>query len=389
MTLDVARQSQTGRTGLPADGTTPLVNSWNEWDPLEEVVVGRADGACYEPTEPGYRPQVRGARNAPFPTGAKPAETIARANEELDGLADLLRSLGVTVRRPDPFDFSAALRTPSFEVENQYCSVCPRDVLITMGNQIVEATMSRRTRFFEYLPYRHLVYDYWNADQRVVWTTAPKPSMSDEMYREEFWTLTAEERQARMYDFEYCVTQTEVIFDAADITRMGRDVFVHESMTTNRLGISWLRRELEPRGLRVHGLRFPRDLFPSHIDATFVPLRPGLVLTNPDRPLEGEEQDLFRSNGWEFVDAPEPKCTDDDMPSYCQSSRWLSMNLLSVSPDTVICEETEEETQGLLRGLGFEVLTVPFRNVYEFGGSLHCATWDVRRTGGCEDYFPA
>jgi glycine amidinotransferase len=34
------------------------------------------------------------------------------------------------------------------------------------------------------------------------------------------------------------------------------------------------------------------------------------------------------------------------------------------------------------------VLTVPFRHVYEFGGSLHCATWDLHRAGTREDYFP-
>jgi len=34
--------------GSPADTTAPLrspVMAWNEWDPLEEVIVGRLDGA--------------------------------------------------------------------------------------------------------------------------------------------------------------------------------------------------------------------------------------------------------------------------------------------------------------------------------------------------------
>ena len=38
--------------------------------------------------------------------------------------------------------------------------------------------------------------------------------------------------------------------------------------------------------------------------------------------------------------------------------------------------------------LGFEVLPVPFRDAYAFGGGLHCATADVHREGSCEDYFP-
>src|SRR4051812_43390847 len=43
---------------VPPDGRlamsspNPVVSSWNEWDPLEEILVGSADHAAYEPTEP-------------------------------------------------------------------------------------------------------------------------------------------------------------------------------------------------------------------------------------------------------------------------------------------------------------------------------------------------
>ena len=51
-----------------------------------------------------------------------------------------------------------------------------------------------------------------------------------------------------MHDFEFCITQNEVVFDAADVMRLGRDVLVEESMTTNRLGIHWLKRHLDRVG---------------------------------------------------------------------------------------------------------------------------------------------
>jgi glycine amidinotransferase len=38
--------------------------------------------------------------------------------------------------------------------------------------------------------------------------------------------------------------------------------------------------------------------------------------------------------------------------------------------------------------LGFEILPVPLRSAYAFGGGLHCATTDVWREGQCEDLFP-
>jgi glycine amidinotransferase len=371
--------------------SSSIVNSWNEWDPLEEMLVGSADNACFEPTEPGCRPSLRDAMSDPpeaFPTGPKPAAAIELANEELAGLVTLLESRGVTVQRPEPHDFAAAIQTSDFAVENQYCAVCPRDVLITLGNEILEATMSRRARFFEYLPYRNLILRYWRDDPKMIWNAAPKPSMSNQMYRPEFWDWPLQQRYERMHSFEFCVTQDEVVFDAADISRLGRDLLVQESMTTNRAGIEWLRRHLEPRGFRVHPVHFPLDLFPSHIDCTFVPLKPGLVLTNPERPIREGEERMFQENGWEFVEAPQPVLSNNDMPRYCQSSKWLSMNVLSLGPKTVICEAQETPLQEMLDSLGFEVLTTPFRNVFEYGGSLHCATWDIRRRGNCEDYFP-
>ncbi|MBT2364797.1 glycine amidinotransferase [Streptomyces sp. ISL-10] len=368
---------------------TAVVNSWNEWDTLREVVVGSAAGANFEPTEPGNRPQMRGREAVPFPSGPKPAEAVARAEEELAALVSLLTSQGVVVRRPSAHDFGRSVRTPHFDVENQYCAVCPRDVMITIGNEIIEATMSRRGRYFEYEPYRRLVYEYWEADPRVTWTVAPKPTMADAMYRQEFWEWPLEKRHAQMHSSEFCVTQDEVVFDAADMSRFGRDILVQESMTTNRAGIRWLKRHLEPKGFRVHPVHFPLDYFPSHIDCTFVPLRPGLILTNPDRPLREDETAMFRQNDWKFVEAPEPVLTNDQMPAYCQSSKWLSMNVLSLSPTKVVCEEQEKPLQDLLSSLGFEVLTVPFRNVFEYGGSLHCATWDIRRDGTEEDFFPS
>jgi glycine amidinotransferase len=369
----------------------PIVNSWNEWDELEEIVVGIADFACFEPTEPGNHPKLRNKEIQeviPFPCGSKMQKVIDKANEELQELVSLLESQGVKVRRPELFDYRQSVKTPYFEVHNQYCGVCPRDVMITFGNEILEATMSRRARFFEYLPYRKLVYEYWNSDPDMVWNTAPKPTMQDDMYREDFWDWPLEERFKRMHEFEFCITQDEVIFDAADCTRLGRDILVQESMTTNRAGIRWLKRHLEPRGFRVHPVHFPLDFFPSHIDCTFIPLRPGLILTNPERPIREEEEKMFRDNDWKLITAPQPTCSNDEMPMFCQSSKWLSINVLSITPDKVICEEREKPLQELLYKQGFDVYPLPFTNVFEFGGSFHCATWDIRRKGDREDYFP-
>jgi len=54
----------------------------------------------------------------------------------------------------------------------------------------------------------------------------------------------------------------------------------------------------------------------------------------------------------------------------------------------VVIEEGELPLYNLLSEHGFDVITVPMRGVYEFGGAIHCCTWDIQREDACTDYFP-
>jgi len=197
-----------------------------------------------------------------------------------------------------------------------------------------------------------------------------------------------EERIERMHKYEYCLSEKEIMFDAADCLLIGDMMFVQQSMVTNLTGIRWLKRQFEPKGIQVHTLHFPYDLYPSHTDCTFVALREGFVLTNPERPAVPEEVKIFKQNDWRFVDAAYYS-TEQEHPVMCQSSRWLSMNLFSIGPNKVVVEAGEERLINLLeREHGFDVCPMPFRKVFEFGGSLHCSTWDVRRNGKKTNMFP-
>ena len=75
-------------------------------------------------------------------------------------------------------------------------------------------------------------------------------------------------------------------------------------MTTNMAGIRWVHRELASQGFVVHPFRFKQDLTPSHIDCTFVVLRPHLVLENPERSIYSEDRKIWEENGWKFIMAP-------------------------------------------------------------------------------------
>jgi glycine amidinotransferase len=313
-------------------------------------------------------------------------EAVEKAAEQLDNFADILRKRGIRVDRPTPLDFSQPAKTPDFEVECMFGCMPPRDVLLTIGNMIVEATMSYRCRWFEYLAYRPLLDRYFEEDPNFRWVAAPKPRLTDATYKPRYGkrAATDEDRLRLVAAKDFITTELEPLFDAAECMRCGKDLFVQHGMTANLKGIDWIRRQFPEH--RVHAVNFPGDPYPIHIDATLAPLRPGLAINNPFRALPKEQRKIFEINGWEIVDAAKP--AHEEPPPLCYSSVWLSMNCLVIDPKTVCIEASEVHQMEQMDKLGFEVIPVPFRDAYAFGGGLHCSTGDVYREGTCEDYFP-
>jgi glycine amidinotransferase len=186
------------------------------------------------------------------------------------------------------------------------------------------------------------------------------------------------------YDFslergDYVITEFEPVFDAADFMRCGRDIFCQKSHVTNRFGIDWLRSHLGET-YRIHILDFD-DPKAMHIDATFAPLAPGRLLLNATRATSLPP--MF--DRWEILTPPAPVIPDDH-PLYF-TSKWVSINVLSLDEERVVLEEQEEPLIRFLKDHGFKPIPVPFRNFMTLGGAFHCATADIRRTGTLQDYF--
>jgi len=261
-----------------------------------------------------------------------------------------------------------------------------RDVILTVGNEMLEATMSYRCRWFEYLNYRPLIQKYYNSDSNMRHESAPKPRLTDADYRKDYLSEKIGDQKRLEWTAKkfFVTTEEEPLFDAADILRFGKDLIVQHGFTTNLKGIDWLKRHYKNH--RVHGVNFPGDPYPIHIDATFTPIKPGLIINNPQRRLPKEQRKLFEDNDWEIVDSAQP--AHNSPPPLCYSSVWLSMNVLVLDPKTVCVEKSEVYQSEQLDKLGMEVVPVDMRDAYAFGGGLHCCTADVYREGKLEDYFP-
>lgn len=352
------------------------VNSWNEWDKLQEVLVGTLENAVCTPwdsglhaTTPAEDRDVVRAHHLAHGGAVVSERALAAAQIELAQFVGILEGEGVRVRRPTPVDHSRPITTPAWSVAGGNSNANPRDVLAVMGDEILEAPMAWRSRYFEYFSYRELIKEYFRAGSK--WTAAPKPTMVSDCYD---WYFEPGE--------EYIITEHEPMFDAADMMRCGRDIFIQRSHVTNEFGISWLRRAFEGR-FEFHVLEFEDDRA-LHIDATFVALRPGVFLINPERPLK-RVPEVLQGSDWKFIEAV-PSVHSPAAGSNA-AYRWLGMNILSLAPERVVVEESERPLIALLESEGFEVIPCPFRKNYRFGGSFHCATVDTRRQGGPERYF--
>jgi glycine amidinotransferase len=359
-------------TQLMTDLDSP-VNAHNEWDPLEEVIVGIIDGAAFPPWHPAVGAPLSPEQRRIFQENAGrpfPAARMEAAREELEAFAATLEAEGVRVRRPEPRDHTRAFGAPGWSSTGLYDAM-PRDVLLVFGNDIVECPMAWRSRYHAISAFRPLLKEYFNAGAK--WSAAPKPELPDELYVRD-WT-----DQPEGEPFRSVVTEFEPTFDAADFVRCGVDIFAQRSHVTNEAGIDWVRRHLGDT-YRVHVLELDDD-HPMHIDASLMPLAPGRLLINPERVPEIPR--MFKD--WDVLAAPAPVIPDAH-PLY-MTSKWINMNVLMLDEQRIVVERQDTAMIDAMEKWGLTPVPCDFRNFNSFGGSFHCATLDVRRRGTLQSYF--
>ena len=347
------------------------VSCHNEWDPLEEVIVGTLQGAAVPTWHDSMRatmPERSWELFRKQSGRAFPAEQIEPAIRELDEFANVLRGEGVTVKRPEPYDFQRPFSTPEWQCAGGLYAAMPRDLLIVVGDRIIESPLAWRTRHCEIWAYRNLIKEYFK--EGAVWIAAPTPRLCEETY-DLAWDRPGEEPR-------YATTEYEPTFDAADFVRFGRDIFVQRSHVTNEFGIEWFQRQIGT-DYRVHQVDV-NDPHAMHIDATLVPLAPGKLLAHPERLPRVPPQ----LRAWDVLYAPEP-CLPKSWPMH-MASAWVSINILMLDPQRAIVEKQEEPLIRCLTDAGIECIPVSFRHVWTFGGSFHCVTCDIRRRGELDSY---
>lgn len=343
-----------------------VVQSFTEWDPLEEVIVGVAEHSIF-PAEP--RRMIEATMPDEYwdefrPNNPYPAEIVANAAKELNELAHILESEGVTVRRPDIVNWEAI---------GGHTGAMPRDSMLVVGSTIIEAPMVWRSRQKELLAHRRLLQQYQQSGAR--WISAPRVLDPEQMLMSD--QAVGEE----ITGHSWAINNIAPAFDAADFMRFGKDIVAQLSHVTNAAGIEWLQNYLGDE-YRVHTIPF-NSPHAMHIDTTITPLRAGLLAIRP----EYVDVDVLRASifsDWDLVPVPAP--TAHEWPPLYMTSAWLSMNVLVIDDKRILVEAQDEQMFQFFKNLGFDPIRCPFRHVFCLGGSFHCATLDIRRQGTLQSY---
>jgi N-dimethylarginine dimethylaminohydrolase len=347
----------------------PVVWSCNEWDQLEEIVVGNPLRARYPTADRSTQlAEFPGRPLEEIPQGPFSQQVIEDTEEDLNAFVAVLEELGITVKRPETWPHEAKFSTVHWESEGYY-NYCPRDIMLVIGDRIIETPNVIRSRALESFSYRALMVEYLKSGAK--WFSAPRPMLLDSLFE---------------VDPDKPIPRNdEPAFDAANVLRLGRDLIYLVSGTGNELGGQWLQTVLGDE-FRVH---FLKDVYyGSHIDSTLVALRPGLMLCNPARLNDDTLPEILKQ--WEIIYSPPIENTgryDADYLAKSIGSKWIEMNILSINPSLAVVDQGQTALIRLLEKKGLDVIPLKLRHSKMMGGGFHCITLDIRRSGTLERYF--
>jgi N-dimethylarginine dimethylaminohydrolase len=273
-----------------------MISSYNEYDTLKKIVVGDASYAI-----------------------------IDEANEDLQGLCNILTDHGVEVVRPD---------TMNFQAHDGMYNYCPRDRFIVYGSTVIDPAMLYPCRDMEYQCYA----DILKLADRVI----------------------------------HMPRAAGMVLDAANVLRVSRNQWLFlESASGNRVAYEWLCDQVPE--VEIELCNFYAGV---HIDSTIVALNATTFLVNGSRVKSATLPKMLQDKLILYVNEVVPQ----DFYQYPYASKWIALNMLSINPHTVIVDSAQTDLIRTLESrLGMTVIPHQLRHSRTLGGGFHCTTLDLIR----------
>lgn len=379
------------------------INSYNEWSPLKEVIVGSP--MSYETNELDLSFKVFFADTAfssfGYPTYHKKEENgvidLARAkkkeinkryleelNEDVEEFVTALEKEGINVFRPIALEETTEFKTPYWKATG-IPALNVRDQAIVFGDELIETSPQIRARYFENDLLKPIFYHYFNLGSK--WTCMPKPIMTDHSF-DLSYVKEIEREMAAMESVYHQSTSIfdvghEILFDGAQCVRFGKDVLINVATQNHELGFQWLQQHMRDK-FRFHKVHKLSD---NHIDSIILPLKPGTLLLRSVKYLDLIPEALKK---WDIIFPPEPEL--NIFPTYesddlVLTTKYIDLNVLSLDENKIIVNSLFPELITTLEQHGFTPIPVRHRHRRIFGGGFHCFTLDTVREGSLEDYF--
>ena len=304
-----------------------MISSYDEYSTLKRIVVGEASYANWPVHDPVFRAEAEHTlwKETPLPSGPVPQRIIDEANEDLQGLCDILTQHGVEVVRPD---------TMNFQTHDGMYNYCPRDRFIVHGSTVIDPAMMYPCRDMEYQCYA----DILKSADRVI----------------------------------HMPRAAGMVLDAANVLRVSRNQWLFlESSSGNRAAYEWLCDQVPE--VKIELCNFYAGV---HIDSTIVALNATTFVVNGSRVNSATLPKMLQDKTILYVNEVVPQ----DFYQYPYASKWIGLNMLSIDPQTVIVDAAQTDLIHTLENkLGMTVIPHKLRHSRTLGGGFHCTTLDLVR----------
>jgi hypothetical protein len=341
---------------------TNTVNSYTSWQPLEEVIVGRA----YDPDYFDFIDDAQ-VRN-------QLQHILAETAEDLNNLQRTIESYGATVRRPNLPNRDQFQTWQTSGEGAPLPPLTPRDWQITLGHKLLRV-----------LPVRELDDICASYGDQVI------------------------DPHGGTWD-PNCILNGA---SASCIVRVGRDVFFDNSDFLKPEQTRWIVHNVLGPEYRIH-----EAITDGHGDAVFAILKPGVILSSKhdvNLDLAGDfpgwdvckiwdssiwaamEVGKFKEenfNGAWYVQGQTPTqefsaFVDTYLKSWTGfvSETVFDVNCLVLDESHVIFSAYNKDVFDFCKKHRIEPIISELRHSYFWDGGVSCCTQDIRRRGGLESYL--
>lgn len=349
---------------------------WTEWDPLEEVIVGD----CFLFEDLNWK--------LPNKTASNFSLLLEETKEDLNQLADCIKSLGVKVHRPKIKKNDQDIKISDFNVKYATAPIVPRDQYLVYGNTIYQTYTSMPDRYIDSLSYYEIFRDLYKEGYN--WISQPPPELINFSEDEDdSWLSNGE----GFYKNKY---KDYILWHTASMAKYG-DALLSNWGPGTELGLEWMHKNT-PQGKIIVNNKF------GHIDHGFYNIDDDTIICSsagwvPDV-LKNKKLisvDKISRRGYNQVRDKVKDYTNDFTTTAKLSDKWLDRwmsewkgyfqdvsydgNTLVVDSQNIIYNSYEPKLFKLLKELGITCHYVPFRHGYFWEAGTHCLTLDVKRKG--------